>query len=74
MANMLPQVAKLKEVAFDFLFPRWCLGCGAEGDFLCHTCREFLSEIMPPICPRCGIPQEDGTLCHSCTGWLWRDR
>ena len=66
---MLPQVAKLKGIAFDFLFPRWCLGCGTEGDFLCHTCRKSLSEITPPICPRCGIPQEDGTLCHACTGW-----
>lgn len=63
---MLPQVAKFKGIALDFLFPRRCVGCGKEGDFLCHSCRQSLSEIKPPTCPRCGIPQPKQTLCQGC--------
>ncbi len=66
---MLPQVAKLKGVALDLLFPRWCIGCGREGDFLCQSCRQLLPRIMPPLCPRCGRPQPSGILCSSCVGW-----
>ncbi len=66
---MLPQVTKLKGIALDFLFPRWCVGCGKEGDFLCYSCRQRLSRIMPPLCPRCGRPQPSGILCPSCVAW-----
>ncbi len=24
---------------------------------------------MPPLCPRCGLPQSSATLCPSCAGW-----
>ncbi|MFC1913767.1 ComF family protein [Chloroflexota bacterium] len=66
---MLPQIAKLKRIALDLFFPRCCVGCGREGDFICGSCRQSLSRIEPPLCPRCGRPQSDGILCPSCTGW-----
>ncbi len=67
---MLPQLTKLKGAALDFLFPRWCIGCGREGDLLCHSCRRSLPEIKPPLCPRCGRPQATaGTLCPGCADW-----
>ena len=66
---MLPQLAKLKGIALDLLFPRWCVGCGKEGDLICHSCRRSLPRIMPPICPKCGKPQFSGILCPSCIGW-----
>jgi len=67
--NVLPQLTKLKGMALDLLFPQWCVGCGKEGDFLCHSCCQSLSRIMPPLCPRCGKPQPSGVLCPSCVGW-----
>jgi competence protein ComFC len=66
---VLPQLAKLKGIALDFLFPQWCLGCGREGDILCHSCRRALPQIMPPLCPRCGQPQPSGMLCPGCVSW-----
>ncbi len=66
---MLPQAAKLKGIALDFLFPRWCVGCGKEGDFLCYSCLQRLPQIMPQLCPRCGRPQSSGILCPSCVAW-----
>ncbi len=38
----------------DFFFPRYCLGCGREGDYLCAVCRDKLPFQAPPYCPACG--------------------
>ncbi|MBE9477640.1 MAG: ComF family protein, partial [Chloroflexi bacterium] len=67
---MLSQVAKLKSVALDLLYPRWCVGCGKEGGFICSSCCQSLLRIMPPLCPRCGRPQASGILCSTCVSWL----
>lgn len=67
MANVLPPLNSLKRVALDLLFPRWCIGCGREGDYICGACRETLPVITPPLCPRCGRPQAQGILCPECT-------
>jgi len=63
------QVAKLKGIVLDFLFPQWCVGCGREGDFICPSCRRSLPSITPPPCPRCGKPDPSGMLCSNCVGW-----
>jgi ComF family protein len=66
---VLPQLNKLKGTALDLLFPRWCIGCRKEGDFICPSCLKSLPRIKPPLCPRCGRPQSRATLCSSCAGW-----
>jgi ComF family protein len=66
MANVLPQITGLKRVALDLFFPRWCIGCGKEGDYICRACCELLPAITPPICPGCGRPQSQGILCDDC--------
>ncbi len=69
---MLPQLAKVKGMALDFLFPQWCVGCGREGDFICYSCRRSLPPVIPPLCPRCGKPQPSGILCPGCVAWRAR--
>ena len=66
---MLPQLTKLKGIALDLLFPRWCVGCGREGDFICPACLKSLPRITPPLCPRCGQPQLNAVICPVCVGW-----
>jgi ComF family protein len=66
---MLPRLISLTGKAYDFLFPRRCVGCGREGGFICPSCRASLLPIAPPICSRCGIPLSRGSLCSSCAGW-----
>ncbi len=66
---VLPQLTRLKGIALDLLFPRWCVGCGKEGDFICPSCRQSLPRIKPPLCPRCGQPQSSDALCPNCTDW-----
>jgi len=66
---VLPQLTKIKGMALDLLFPRWCVGCGREGDFICSSCLRSLPRVTPPLCPKCGLPQSSATLCASCLGW-----
>ena len=67
--SMLRQAAKLKREALDLLFPKWCIGCGREGDFICPSCRKLLPLLIPPLCPQCGRPQPRSSLCPSCASW-----
>ncbi len=69
MAGVLPQLAKLKGMALNLLFPQRCVGCGGEGSVICSSCRNALLRIVPPLCPRCGKPQPDGMPCPSCVDW-----
>lgn len=66
MANVLPHITGFKRVALDLLFPRWCIGCGKEGDYICRACRELMQVITPPICPVCGRPKSQGSVCPDC--------
>ena len=67
MVCVLPPVTKLKRIALDLLFPRWCISCGREGDYICCDCSKLLSMLAPPVCPKCGRPQHNGLLCSDCT-------
>jgi ComF family protein len=58
MANVLPQITKLKRIALDLLFPQWCIGCGREGDILCPSCRLLLPQLESPVST--GSPAEIG--------------
>jgi ComF family protein len=67
--SILRQAAKLKREALDLLFPKWCIGCGREGNFICSSCRKLLPRLTPPLCPQCGRPQPENSLCPSCASW-----
>ncbi len=67
MISVLPPLTRLKGMALDLFFPRWCVGCGVEGSLLCKSCQRSLPWIAPPLCPRCGNPQPLGAMCSSCT-------
>ena len=68
MVSVLPQVTKLGGMALNLLFPKWCLGCGKEGDFICPSCSNTMPRVMPPLCPHCGRPQASSILCPRCVG------
>ncbi|MCX6002987.1 MAG: ComF family protein [Chloroflexi bacterium] len=62
-------MTELKGVALNLLFPRFCVGCGREGDFICSPRQASLVRIESPACPKCGKPQKNGMLCSSCVAW-----
>ncbi len=72
MVIVLPSAADLGRAALDLLFPRWCIGCGREGEYICGACRRTLKAITPPVCPRCGRPRSveiAGGGCPGCVSW-----
>lgn len=49
----------------DIVFPRICVGCGREGEYICIMCR--LKLVRPePICPMCGKLSLDGKTHARC--------
>lgn len=58
-------MARLKTWALDLILPKYCIGCGAEGEFLCLSCRATLS-FSAPTCPICSQRNFDGILCLAC--------
>ena len=77
MVSVLPQLNELRGAALDFLFPRFCVGCGKEGDFICNSCQASLTRIEANVCPLCGKPQTNSSpsrglnqmLCSNCVTW-----
>ena len=41
---MLKELIKIKEWLIDVLMPKFCVGCGREGTYICKDCEIFLSE------------------------------
>lgn len=66
MIVLSPVAGRLRRKVIDFFFPRYCVGCGKNGDFLCPVCRQTIPRILPPFCQRCGKPEASGGLCVSC--------
>jgi ComF family protein len=63
---VLPQLVVFKRAALDLFFPQHCIGCGKEGQVLCHDCKKSFPRIIPPVCSRCGKPQASGIVCPKC--------
>lgn len=55
----------VRSFILDLIFPKLCLGCRAEGDFLCRDCRGRLL-FSAPSCPVCSRRNFDGILCGPC--------
>ncbi len=50
----------------DFLFPKKCVGCGKEGEWLCKKCENKIIRVASFVCPRCNCLTEKGQFCSSC--------
>ena len=42
---MFEVLEKIKEGILDILLPKFCIGCGREGLYICKDCEVFLSEV-----------------------------
>jgi len=55
----------------DFFLPQVCIFCGSEGIDrgrypICERCLEGFEPILPPVCPKCGIPLGASSASHLC--------
>jgi ComF family protein len=58
---------KIKSFLLDVLFPIHCLGCQAEGRWLCETCLKRIKLRDQQFCPHCEkIITPDGRSCFAC--------
>lgn len=57
----------------DWIYPRLCAGCGAEGEYLCPSCAVAL-HTPPAICPVCCTPSNQGWTHARCTSPYGIDR
>lgn len=49
----------------DVLFPVFCVGCNAEGEWLCAECFPAIDAMGVFLCPVCAAPQPGGRCCDS---------
>ena len=50
----------------DLLFPKFCLGCGFLGAYICTNCKKKLSYIKQDSCLYCGKPSLYGLTHPGC--------
>jgi len=55
----------IKNIILDILFPKICVGCGKEGNYICSKCDLFISESIL-ICPICGNSSPSGETHSNC--------
>ena len=57
---------KFKNIIIDILFPRFCLRCQKEGDWICPNCLSTISILEYEYCPFCiqKISEKDTCLKH----------
>ncbi len=60
---------RILSLVMEALFPRFCVGCGKEGSYICEDCSLFLSESRP-LCPSCGRESRFSKAHRGCKGEL----
>lgn len=53
----------LRNLFLDLIFPKFCLGCGREGDWLCPDCQGKIVLVKSQVCPVCGRLSQNGRFC-----------
>ena len=62
--GIVKQAKKLVLFLADYLFPRDCVACGREGEWLCAKCRSQLNWLPAQVCLLCGADNK-GQVCVS---------
>lgn len=52
-----------KNWLFDLIFPKFCVGCGQEGVWLCSSCLKKILPVATQVCPTCGRIAKYGNYC-----------
>lgn len=63
-------IIKAKKIILDLFFPKFCLGCGAEGNYLCKDCLSVVDILESQFCPGCQKRVMDGKICPSCKKFI----
>ena len=50
----------------DIFFPKFCVGCGEYGNYVCEKCVKEIEIIKTSTCPECGKISPLGKFCSKC--------
>ncbi|MFH1284006.1 MAG: double zinc ribbon domain-containing protein [Candidatus Peregrinibacteria bacterium] len=53
----------IKKFLLDLVFPKFCAGCGAEGDHICEKCLKKIRILKYQVCPSCRKINLNGRFC-----------
>lgn len=59
-------IIRVKDFFLDLLFPRFCVGCGQEGQYLCSECKARISVNQKFYCVFCKTPTYFSMSCPHC--------
>lgn len=60
----------INQIFKDVLFPKVCINCRREGEFLCDGCKNLIRSRKFQLCYGCGFNNKDGRFCSRCReGW-----
>jgi len=57
---------QFKTWVLDLIFPRECLGCGTENDWICSDCSDKIEFRQEQDCYSCRKPSITGQVCKDC--------
>lgn len=63
---MLAKIKAVWRIILETIFPKMCLGCGMEGDFLCDDCLKSIPRQQEQVCPICYVASPVGAVCKFC--------
>jgi ComF family protein len=55
-----------KDYILDLFLPKFCFGCGKEGNYLCEDCLAVIEILERNFCPGCQKVTVNGETCPSC--------
>ena len=59
-------IKSIKNFLLDLLFPRFCISCGKEGEYVCEDCLSLIGISEYQFCAVCGKRVVDGKTCLNC--------
>lgn len=65
-SKILKLIKKSSVLVLDTLFPRFCVGCGKEGMWLCSKCQDAILIVQSQVCPECNRLSPEGKYCLRC--------
>ena len=63
---LVKKLIPLGWTAVNWLFPPQCAVCGEPGTIWCAACQEKVHRTQRRVCPRCGVPRVDASICTDC--------
>ncbi len=63
---MIKGIDKATTFLLDLIFPKNCLECGKEGEWICKKCQKNIIFIKSPSCPQCQKLNQYGKFCPRC--------